>query len=115
MNQTLGTEKRKFLFLCKGVVSIDNIVSRINAFIFHIGMTPAREPRIDEYPYKNMGGIGYTGFFPLTESYVMVDVYIELDQTEILLSTCKPDRLDVSSVLDFLTKQIGVTTFVGTI
>jgi hypothetical protein len=115
MNQTLGTDKRKFLFLCRRAISAEAVVSIINNLIRFAGMTPAREPRIDLYPFLGRGGEGYTGFFPLMESYVVVDVYYDLGQTEILLSTCKPERLFPSALISFLSKEIGPTSFVGTL
>lgn len=115
MSQVLGLEKRKFLFVCQGVLDQAKISHEMNCLICFIGMTPARDCRIDEYPYKGKGGRGYTGFFPLMESYLMVDVYTDLNQTEILLSTCKPERLIPSAVTSLLSKLIGPTQFIGTI
>lgn len=115
MSQTLGMEKRKLLFVAQGVVSTVSIVQVINNLICFVGMTPARECRIDTYPYKEKGGCGYTGYFPLMESYIMVDAYTDLDHTEILLSTCKPHRADPFAIKSLLTKLIGPTEFIGTL
>lgn len=115
MSQILGMEKRKFLFLSKGVLSIESISHVINNLIRFIGMTPARKARIDKYPYHGGGGEGYTGFFPLKESYIIVDAYSDLNHTEILLSTCKPDRLMAGAVVSFLDKEVGPTRFIGTL
>lgn len=115
MSQTLGMEKRKFLFLCSGKLPIGEVSHVITNLIRFIGMTPAREPRLDVYPYKERGGVGYTGFFPLMESYILVDVYTELEQIEILLSTCKPDRTVPRCIVSFLEKGIGPTKFIGTL
>jgi len=112
---TLGLEKRKFLFLCHKAISIKEIQALIEHLINYIGMTPARKPRLDTYPYKKRGGKGYTGFFPLVESYVMVDVYDELNQTEILLSTCKPDRTHPTVIIQFLNREFGPSEFIGTL
>jgi hypothetical protein len=115
MSQTLGLEKRKFLFSCSGMLSIEEASHIITNLIKFIGMTPAREPRFDEYPYLKRGGVGYTGFFPLMESYIVVDAYTELNQIEILLSTCKPDRMVPCCIISFLEKEIGITKFIGTL
>lgn len=115
MSQILGMEKRKFLFLCYGKLSIEDASHVIINLIRFIGMTPAREPRFDIYPYKGRGGIGYTGFFPLMESYILVDVYTELNQIEILLSTCKPNQTMPCCIVSFLEKEIGHTNFIGTL
>lgn len=115
MAQTLGMEKRKLLFVAQGVLSEETVAHAINNLIYFIGMTPARECRIDTYPYKDGGGVGYTGFFPLMESYIMVDAYTELGHTEILLSTCKPHRADPFAIKSLLGKLIGPTEFIGTL
>ncbi len=114
--------KRKFLFLCKGVVGVEVLASIIQDFIQIIGMTPARMPEIfsrsDEYPFKGGGGFGLTGiwgFFPLMESYIIVDSYTDLRETEVLLSTCKPDRMCLSTATDFLSTHIGPAKLVGTL
>lgn len=113
MEFSLGMEKRKFLFQCMGVLKQDQARDVIKNFIAFIGMTPARHPRIDTYPFEEGGGEGYTGFFPLMESYIVVDVYTNLSHTEILISTCKPERLTIPGVLAFLNKNIGKTQFMG--
>ena len=115
MSQILGFQKRKFIFLSIGIIEKQMIGVVIKNLIELIGMTPARTGRIDEYPYLGGGGEGYTGFFPLMESYVIVDTYIELNQTEILLSTCKPDRMSISTIIEFLDKAVGPTSCVGTL
>jgi hypothetical protein len=73
-------------------------------------MSPARRGRIDIYPYRGGGGIGFTGFFPLKESYLIIDVYSDISEVEILLSTCKPERLDLPKLRNFLLCQIGQIT-----
>lgn len=112
MNQ-LGKNKRKFLFECQGVLERDRAAEVVKNFIRFIGMRPAREERIDEYPFREGGGEGYTGFFPLMESYIMVDVYTDIKHTEILISTCKPERFNPSAVMSYLEKEIGSVHFVG--
>lgn len=109
------TDKRKFLFSCKGVLQKDKANQAILELIKLVGMTPARSARIDDYPFEGGGGEGYTGFFPLTESYIMVDMYSDLMETEILISTCKPERLVPYLVIVWLTKNIGPCEFKGTL
>jgi len=115
MAKILGMEKRKFLLVCNKAISIHNINELGVYLINFIGMTPARKARVDKYPYKGKGGIGYTAFFPLTESYIVFDVYTELNQTEILLSTCKPDIIHSGALLQFLNREFGPSRFIGTL
>ena len=111
----LGTHKRKFMFSCSGVLSVHGVTRFAETFIKMAGMNPARPGRIDHYPYNGGGGEGFTGFYPLIESYLVIDVYTDLNETEILLSTCKPDRVNLDALRNYLTCQLGEVREVGTI
>jgi hypothetical protein len=111
----LGSHKRKFLFSCAGVLSASDVDDFAKLFIKIAGMTPARPGRIDSYPYKGGGGEGFTGYFPLMESYLVVDVYIDLNETEVLLSTCKPDRINLNALVNCLSCRVGQVKEVGTL
>lgn len=115
MNQILGTNKKKFVFSCRGVVPIAEVAYAAKNIIGFIGMNSARPGRVDAYPYENGGGIGYTGFFPLTESYLIMDAYSDLNETEVLISTCVPDRMNPTDVVDYLSKLIGPTIYRGSL
>ena len=115
MTQTLGTHKKKFLFSCRGVVPQVKLPAVAKNIINFIGMSAARPGRIDAYPYENGGGIGYTGFFPLKESYIIMDAYSDLNETEVLISTCVPDRMDPELVSVYLSKLIGPTIYRGSL
>ena len=110
MTQILGSQKEKFLFTCQGVISPGQMREVALKVIRFAGMTPAREHPIDFYPYEGGGGEGYTLFQPLMESYLIADVYTDLNETEVLISTCKPDRLHLEALISFLSKEIGPTT-----
>ena len=105
-----GDNKAKFLFLCQGWVPPADMRHVALNLVKFIGMTPARNHPLDDYPYLGQGGNGYTLFQPLMESYLVVDVYYDLNQTELLISTCMPDRLEVAAVISFLGKEIGPAT-----
>lgn len=115
-NQTvLGSHKQKFVFSCRGIVPRDRLAQAAKTIIALIGMTAARPGRIDDYPYQNGGGAGCTGFFPLMESYLIIDSYSDLNETEILISTCVPERLKMDTVTAFLSKFIGPTVYRGSL
>ena len=107
---SLGTNKTKFMFVSQGWLAPDMARTVIKQLVKVIGMTPARDHQIDSYPYQGGGGVGYTLFQPLMESYVVMDVYYDQDETELLISTCMPDRLLVDVVKSFLGEQVGPTT-----
>ena len=104
---TLGTHKKKYCFAARGILGPDDLISIIYQIIKVCGMTPARGCRVDTYPYLEKGGIGFTVYQPLMESYLVADVYTDLNETEILISTCKPKRMRPQSVLQIMNDQIG--------
>lgn|SRR5512135_758267 len=106
----LGDNKAKFLFVSRGWIPPAEMRRLALDLIERIGMTPARSHPLDDYPYRGSGGNGYTLFQPLTESYLVADVYYDRKETEILISTCMPERLDVDSVVEFLNVEIGETS-----
>jgi hypothetical protein len=106
----LGDNKAKFLFTCQGWVPPAEMRALAIKLVELIGMTPARSHPLDDYPYRGGGGDGYTLFQPLMESYLVVDVYYDLNETELLISTCMPDRLEVDVVKSFLDERIGQTS-----
>lgn len=112
---TLGTYKRKFVFSCAGIISAHTVHQFSEEFIRLAGMTPARPGRIDQYPYNGGGGVGYTAFFPLMESFLIIDVYTDLNESEITLSTCRPDRINLNALKNYLSCQVGDVKEVGTL
>lgn len=109
----LGDQKAKFLFTCEGFLVPRDMRTTALDLVKSIGMRPARRHPVDDYPYDdgqgNGGGYGFTLFQPLMESYLVIDVYYDRSETEILISTCMPDRLNVDEVVEFLTTRIGPT------
>lgn len=107
MTPTLGTYKRKFIFSVCGILPENMAEDFAKEFISRAGMTPARKGRFDKYPYNGKGGEGFTFYQPLCESYAVIDVYTNLNETEILLSTCKPERINLDVLSMFIRCQIG--------
>lgn len=103
----LGEHKKKFVFVAYGSPGPSEMVSIVHAIIKAAGMTLARGFRVDMYPYHEKGGEGYTFFQPLCESYCVADVYYDLNETEVLISTCKPERMDTAKILEIMEIMIG--------
>ena len=126
MTQILGTNKEKLLFCSRGPLSRGRGRHLASHLISLAGMTQARKGRIDPYPYEpnfwkrlwnwlsrhssGGGGKGWTGLFPLMESYLIIDVYDDINEVEILLSTCKPERISMEIITSYLERLIGPTT-----
>lgn len=121
--ENLGENKKKFVFVAQGTLPPRKMKKVMRQIIAVAGMTTARRARVDRYPYggswwrhllyligfpvKLGGGIGFTVYQPLQESYEVADVYYDLSETEVLLSTCKPDRMNVAAVLQIMESEIG--------
>lgn len=126
MTQILGSQKEKFRFTCRGQLPKRFGRTLASRLIFLAGMTPARRGRIDHYPYEpnfwkrfwnalirrisGRGGKGWTGFFPLMESYLIIDVYDDINEVEMLFSTCHPERFNMPKMVNYLNCKIGPTT-----
>jgi hypothetical protein len=105
---SLGDNKAKFLFICQGWLPPAETRRVVLGLIRLVGMTPARSHPVDDYPLPDgTGGDGFSLFQPLVESYAVADVYYDRNETEILISTCKPERLGVDEVISFLGKELG--------
>jgi hypothetical protein len=106
--------KQKFIFNSEGFVLPADARKLLVKLVRSIGMRPARNHPIDDYPYDcgegPGGGNGYTLYQPLIESYAIMDVYYDRNETEVLISTCMPERLTVDAVKSFLSREIGPTT-----
>ena len=107
MSQILEPPKKVFEFHCRGIHSPMGMWEVIQKLICLVGMTPARKGRIDRYPWRGGGGSGFTIYQPLVESFCTADVYYNSKLTYIVLSTCKPERVDLVAVHGFLSEQIG--------
>ncbi len=105
----LGQVKAKFVWVSKGILPAQMMMVVAERIIKAAGMTLARDGRVDWYPYKGGGGKGYTLYQPLMESYLIADVYTDLGETEILLSTCKPERIDLDQIHGILENNVGQT------
>ena len=103
----IGTHKQQVTWGVEGLIDRNRLTSFAHQFISEAGMTPARPGRIDDYPFNGGGGNGYTGYFPLMESFLIFDCYTDQNRTEILLSTCKPDRLQHNLLGDMISDAIG--------
>lgn len=107
MTQTLGQEKLVYGWTCQGAPGPREGYRVALQIVASAGMTSARRARIDRYPYNGGGGRGYTLYQPLMESYLVIDVYSEIEETKITLATCMPERLHPDIVKDLLSRLIG--------
>jgi len=54
-----------------------------------LGMNSGPESMFCDYPYKGKGGVGFTYFQPITESFMTWDVWSDLKGGYLLICSCK--------------------------
>ena len=73
----------------------------INSLISKIGMTKAPGESLCRYPLNNgKGGFGYTYFQPITESFMIIDSWPDLNGAYLFICSCMP--FDVKPVFEAL-------------
>jgi hypothetical protein len=87
-----------------GAVPRDRVIIEIaNRLIRFVGMTEDLPADIRVYPNsKGRGGLGFQGYFPLTESWLIISTWLAHGFTRINLSSCQP--FDPVAVGNFLEK-----------
>jgi len=59
-----------------------------------IKMTPAHYPTVYDYPYEGKGGAGYTYIQPITESFIIWDVWFGQGMY-LQICSCKHFEIDI--------------------
>ena len=85
----------------KGDLHDPNTIMHLTDLILaSISMTKAPGAVVCTYPFENKGGVGYTYFQPMTESFITWDIYPELNGGYLFIASCKTFRLmDIIIVL----------------
>ena len=93
--QELGTQLNVCCLSLKGDSSIDACLALIDKVVDAIGMTKAQDATCYHYPFMNKGGTGTTIVQPITESFLVVDSWVDFDGIYLLVASCKDYDEDV--------------------
>ena len=85
----LGAKAYSVSATVKGEFSTMTCEKLTNEIIERIGMTPAYKPQLFLYPYNDKGGVGYTYFQPITESFIVWDVWPLLGGAYLNICSCR--------------------------
>lgn len=87
-------------FVVTGQLSQSMCATLTDLLIERIGMTVAYPPAVFDYPKDGKGGVGFTYFQTITESFLVWDVWPKLDGAYLMVCSCKPfDSELVKSVI----------------
>jgi hypothetical protein len=90
--EILGDKLYVSSFSIQGAMSIEDGCSLIQQVVDAIHMTPAHNRTVCQYPVgENLGGIGFTIFQPITESFIVLDAWPKADQPHafLVIGSCK--------------------------
>ena len=81
-------------------------------------MTPAPGATLCRYPVEGKGGVGFSLFFPITESFVVIDAWPEIGGLYLFVCSCREfDPSTLSPVLSDaglrIVENIGGTLSLG--
>ena len=84
----------------RGEVGEDNGARVVEGVIGVLGMTKAEGSLVSSYPEKGKGGVGYTRFQAITESFIAFDSWPALGGAYLVICSCKP--FSIGKVVVFL-------------
>ena len=104
----LGEELHIVAFAVRGSMAERECSTFVAAVTFAIGMHPAGRSISYCYPTaEGKGGVGFTHFQPITESFVVFDAWPDLAGGYLIISSCRRfDAMKVREVIRFYRLQI---------
>lgn len=101
---TLGKQELQAGWRLGGVPGDLQVIEIAGRLINFVGMTQDLPADIRSYPNSaGRGGLGVQGYFPLTESWLIISTWPAHGFTRINLSSCKP--FDPIAVGNFLRRE----------
>ena len=101
MKTVLGERMYVLMLAVKGNVSEESGTLLVKELVEEIGMTVAPGDSISRYPVDGKGGVGYTFFQPLTESFIAFDAWPDFDGAYLFVcSCCEFDCREVYSIVE---------------
>lgn len=103
MIDKLGEQMKILAVSVRGDVNEVSGQTLVKELVEAIGMTIAPEQLLCRYPVDGKGGIGYTFFQPLTESFIAFDSWPDLCGAYLIICSC--GTLPLSTTLKTVTKH----------
>jgi hypothetical protein len=92
-NEILGDRLFVSSYSIQGALEIADACTLIQSVVDAINMTPAHNRTVCQYPVgESLGGIGFTVFQPITESFLVLDAWPKATAPHayLVIGSCKP-------------------------
>jgi hypothetical protein len=90
MNEQLGERMLLVAITIRGMILKHQCVDLTEKIIKKVGLSSTKEAMMCNYPTKDgKGGVGYTYFCPITESFMTWDVWPKLKAAYLIICSCK--------------------------
>ncbi len=76
--------------LLRGEANNTHVSNMMTDICNALGMCAIKEPQRWDYPVNGKGGYGYTIVQPITESFIIADVWPKIKAVYIYIASCKP-------------------------
>lgn len=85
----LGERLDVVMLTIKGDSSKKSCVNLVEEIIVALKMHKVHKPIFYDYPINDKGGVGYTYISPISESFVLIDVWSDFKGAYLILCSCK--------------------------
>ena len=87
--EEFGSRLFYLMISVRGYMTQDSCTNLLNELIKKIEMTPAHQSIFYSYPSEGKGGVGFTCIQPITESFIAVDAWPDLNGAYIAICSCR--------------------------
>lgn len=112
MEAVLGEQMKVLVMSIKGNIDEEVGERLVEMLVEAIGMNTVPGKSMCKYPVNNKGGVGFTLFQPITESFIALDAWPEIGGAYLIICSCMKFSLravlDVTEKLSFEGKQLQV-------
>jgi hypothetical protein len=104
MSNTLGDQLHLSAFTIRGNITVENCGELLSRIVDDIGMTLAHGSTVVSYPVEGKGGVGFTVFVPITESFLILDAWPQAKKPHayLVIGSCKrfTDKAVINAILE---------------
>lgn len=111
MGETLGEKMNVAGIVLRGQLPVTEWQHFLKDLTAAIGMEAVGEPAVCSYPLQNgKGGVGYTIFLPITESFLVVDTWSDHNGAFLFVCSCRSFSLQA---VDDIAREYGMVALKG--
>ena len=106
----LGQRMRAFGVVLRGSMTDQRWLAFLHAVAEAIGMSAVAAPAVWTYPVDGKGGNGQTCVLPITESFLVLDTWLDHDGAYLFVCSCKAF---IPSEIDAVAEEFGLQVSFG--